>query len=172
MTRNACVSAVLILSVRINERPARRVKTAPGTELSPSSIARMESSSKDNKKIAYLLDLENIRVVDLATGITVATVNHDSKVRCSRAGRRSVDTWRVERDVYRTSLRQRFLGVYPNWSTFAVANPSCQSNAPPVLRTTASCTLADVATVLALTLTWRLFLVPFVCDLPRGAPAG
>ncbi len=38
------------------------------------------SFSRDNKKIAYLLDVENIRVVDLSTGITVATVNHDAKV--------------------------------------------------------------------------------------------
>ncbi len=65
-------------SVRINERPARRA--LPGTELSPTSIARMDVASKENKKLAYLLDLEHIRVVDLVTGINVATVNHDAKV--------------------------------------------------------------------------------------------
>jgi hypothetical protein len=69
-------------SVRINERPARRA--LPGTELSPSSIARMDVASKENKKLAYLLDLEHIRVVDLVTGINVATINHDAKVRSSR----------------------------------------------------------------------------------------
>ena len=90
-------------SVRINERPARRVKVSPGLEPSPASVARLEAASKDNKKIAYLLDLENIRVVDLVTGITVATVTHDAKVgRCvwcmdNRAVEwaRPVVAWRV-----------------------------------------------------------------------------
>jgi hypothetical protein len=74
-----CIQLPLAYSVRINERPARRVVT--GLEPSPSSYARADQS-KDNKKIAYLLDLENIRVVDLATGINVATINHDAKVCC------------------------------------------------------------------------------------------
>ena len=35
---------------------------------------------RDNKRIAYLLDVQTVRVLDLATGVTVATVNHDSKI--------------------------------------------------------------------------------------------
>ena len=31
-------------------------------------------------RIAYLLDLHTIRVLDLVTGITMGTVNHDCKV--------------------------------------------------------------------------------------------
>ena len=34
----------------------------------------------DNKRIAYLLDVQTVRVLDLTTGVTVATVNHDSKI--------------------------------------------------------------------------------------------
>eukprot|EP00698_Gefionella_okellyi_P025059 TRINITY_DN9055_c0_g1_i1.p1 TRINITY_DN9055_c0_g1~~TRINITY_DN9055_c0_g1_i1.p1 ORF type:complete len:1722 (-),score=456.28 TRINITY_DN9055_c0_g1_i1:33-5198(-) len=34
----------------------------------------------DNKKIAYLMDVHTIAVSDLASGITMATINHDSKI--------------------------------------------------------------------------------------------
>jgi len=36
--------------------------------------------AKGNKKIAYLQDLQTIRILDLDSGITVATIEHDSKV--------------------------------------------------------------------------------------------
>ncbi|XP_029847708.3 intraflagellar transport protein 172 homolog [Ixodes scapularis] len=49
-----------LLSVRLNER--RR----PG--------------APDNKKLAYLIDLKTIFVVDLVTGVTMAQVPHDSKI--------------------------------------------------------------------------------------------
>ena len=32
------------------------------------------------KKVAYLIDLQTIRVLDLATGITEATISHEAKV--------------------------------------------------------------------------------------------
>ncbi|CAG0880914.1 unnamed protein product [Cyprideis torosa] len=49
-----------LISVRINERKER------GTE--------------ENKKMAYLLDLKTIRVVDLLYGVSVAEVTHESKI--------------------------------------------------------------------------------------------
>lgn len=49
-----------LISVRINERKQRGVE--------------------DNKKIAYLLDLKTISIVDLIFGITLATVAHDTKI--------------------------------------------------------------------------------------------
>ena len=48
----------------------------------------------DNKRIAYLLDVQTVRVLDLTTGVTVATVNHDSKIDWlelnARAARRKI----------------------------------------------------------------------------------
>ena len=47
------------------------------------SVRLNESISKeidDNKKIAYLIDLQTIRVLVLVSGITVATVSLDTKV--------------------------------------------------------------------------------------------
>ena len=51
------------------------------------------------KKVAYLIDLQTIRVLDLATGITEATISHEAKVdwmemngtgtRPGRSGRRN-----------------------------------------------------------------------------------
>lgn len=41
---------------------------------------RPKNDTEDNKKIAYLIDMQTIRVLDLVTGITVGTVNHDAKV--------------------------------------------------------------------------------------------
>lgn len=36
--------------------------------------------SRDNKKLAYLLDMKTICVVDLIQGITIAQINHNSKI--------------------------------------------------------------------------------------------
>lgn len=47
-----------LMSVRLNER----------------------SQNFDNKKLAYLLDLKTICIVDLITGITIGQVTHDSKI--------------------------------------------------------------------------------------------
>jgi hypothetical protein len=74
------VCADILGSVRINERPARRAAVPGSAEASPASLARSDEAAKSNKKMAYLLDLEHIRVVDLVTGINIATINHDSKV--------------------------------------------------------------------------------------------
>merc|ERR1719502_698098 len=53
--------------------------------MSPHLISVRLSESKeqavaDVKKVAYLLDLQTIRITDLVTGITEATVNHEAKV--------------------------------------------------------------------------------------------
>lgn len=50
-----------LISVRLNER-------------------RSNNQTEDNKKLAYLLDLKTICVIDLVYGITVAQVSHDAKV--------------------------------------------------------------------------------------------
>ncbi|XP_067032279.1 intraflagellar transport protein 172 homolog isoform X2 [Acropora muricata] len=49
-----------LISVRLNERKQRGVV--------------------DNKKMAYLVDLKTITVVDMLTGFNIATVNHDSRI--------------------------------------------------------------------------------------------
>ena len=54
--------------------------------MSPHLISVRLSESKDHnvapdvKKVAYLLDLQTVRVTDLVTGITEATVTHEAKV--------------------------------------------------------------------------------------------
>ncbi|KAL0271339.1 UNVERIFIED_CONTAM: hypothetical protein PYX00_008457 [Menopon gallinae] len=50
-----------LISVRLNER-------------------RSNNQTEDNKKLAYLLDLKTICVIDLVYGITIAQVSHDAKV--------------------------------------------------------------------------------------------
>ncbi|XP_063414390.1 intraflagellar transport protein 172 homolog isoform X2 [Mytilus trossulus] len=49
-----------LISVRLNERKQRGVE--------------------DNKKIAYLLDLKTVAIVDLLTGATLAQITHESKI--------------------------------------------------------------------------------------------
>ncbi|XP_077566022.1 intraflagellar transport protein 172 homolog [Stigmatopora nigra] len=49
-----------LISVRINERKHK--------------------GNEDNKKLAYLIDLKTIAVVDLVAGSTLGTISHDSKV--------------------------------------------------------------------------------------------
>ncbi|KAG1667872.1 Intraflagellar transport protein 172 [Nymphon striatum] len=49
-----------LISVRINERQLK--------------------SAENNKKLAYLLDMKTIAIVDLISGITIITINHDSKL--------------------------------------------------------------------------------------------
>ncbi|OWF38575.1 intraflagellar transport protein 172 homolog [Mizuhopecten yessoensis] len=49
-----------LISVRLNERKQRGVE--------------------ENKKIAYLLDLKTVAIVDLISGLTLGQVNHESKV--------------------------------------------------------------------------------------------
>lgn len=49
-----------LISVRLNERKQRGVE--------------------DNKKIAYLLDLKTIAIMDLITGVTIGQVSHESKI--------------------------------------------------------------------------------------------
>ena len=61
-----------LCSVRINERPPKRRPE--------DRDAYDAGSSRDNKKIAYLLDELTIRVLDLITGYAHATVNHDVKI--------------------------------------------------------------------------------------------
>ncbi|KAG5846565.1 hypothetical protein ANANG_G00116340 [Anguilla anguilla] len=49
-----------LISVRLNERKQRGVE--------------------DNKKLAYLIDIKTIAIVDLAVGCNLGTVSHDSKI--------------------------------------------------------------------------------------------
>uniref|UniRef100_A0A672FWM1 Intraflagellar transport protein 172 homolog n=1 Tax=Salarias fasciatus TaxID=181472 RepID=A0A672FWM1_SALFA len=49
-----------LISVRLNERKQRGVE--------------------DNKKLAYLIDLKTIAIVDLSGGVSLGTISHDSKV--------------------------------------------------------------------------------------------
>ncbi|XP_053566907.1 LOW QUALITY PROTEIN: intraflagellar transport protein 172 homolog [Bombina bombina] len=49
-----------LISVRLNERRQR--------------------GAGDNKKLAYLVDMKTIAIVDLLSGVSVATVNHDVKI--------------------------------------------------------------------------------------------
>ncbi|KAK7792281.1 hypothetical protein R5R35_013312 [Gryllus longicercus] len=41
---------------------------------------RKQNSAEDNKKLAYLLDLKTICILDLVFGVTVAQLTHDSKI--------------------------------------------------------------------------------------------
>ena len=56
-----------LLSVRINERP-------------PSQFMVREIDTLDNKKVAYLLDRQTARVLDLVTGQATATIQHDASI--------------------------------------------------------------------------------------------
>lgn len=47
-----------LMSVRLNER----------------------NQLNDNKKLAYLLDLKTIQVMDLLQGVTICQIGHDSKI--------------------------------------------------------------------------------------------
>lgn len=47
-----------LISVRLNER----------------------KSQVDNKKLAYLLDLKTVCIMDLVTGIVISQINHESKI--------------------------------------------------------------------------------------------
>ncbi|KAJ8009128.1 hypothetical protein DPEC_G00085660 [Dallia pectoralis] len=49
-----------LISVRLNERKQRGVE--------------------DNKKLAYLIDIKTIAIVDVAAGYNLGTINHDSKI--------------------------------------------------------------------------------------------
>ena len=69
-----------LISVRINERPPRAEPTEDGTVPPVERDANGDRVVADNKRIAYLLDVQTVRVLDLTTGVTVATVNHDSKI--------------------------------------------------------------------------------------------
>ncbi|XP_067120573.1 intraflagellar transport protein 172 homolog [Centruroides vittatus] len=41
---------------------------------------RQQKGRGDNKKLAYLIDLKTVSVVDLMTGVTLAQISHDSKI--------------------------------------------------------------------------------------------
>ena len=69
-----------LLSVRINERPPRSQPDDPGTP-------RVDDVG-ENKKIAYLLDLQTVMIKDLVTGSS-ATVSHDSKIDWLELNRRA-----------------------------------------------------------------------------------
>lgn len=49
-----------LISVRLNERKQRGMS--------------------DNKKMAYLIDLKTVAIIDLLTGMSISQVNHDSKI--------------------------------------------------------------------------------------------
>ena len=83
-----------LISVRINERPPRAEPTEDGTVPPVERDANGDRIVADNKRIAYLLDVQTVRVLDLTSGVTVATVNHDSKIDWlelnARAARRKI----------------------------------------------------------------------------------
>eukprot|EP01138_Halocafeteria_seosinensis_P002138 gb/GECG01002188.1/.p1 GENE.gb/GECG01002188.1/~~gb/GECG01002188.1/.p1 ORF type:complete len:1780 (+),score=281.74 gb/GECG01002188.1/:1-5340(+) len=56
-----------LISIRINERP-------------PSQYLMGEVESQDNKKVAYLLDKQTARVLDLVAGVATATIQHDASI--------------------------------------------------------------------------------------------
>lgn len=61
-----------LLSLRINERPP-----VPGLDARGGSP---DAGMPDNKKIAYMLDAQTIRVLDLVSNATIATISHDTRV--------------------------------------------------------------------------------------------
>eukprot|EP00750_Incisomonas_marina_P001956 INCI11849.1.p1 GENE.INCI11849.1~~INCI11849.1.p1 ORF type:complete len:1765 (-),score=415.02 INCI11849.1:104-5398(-) len=63
-----------LISVRINEQPYR--PSNYDGEPTPS----FGGQEPDNKKVAYLLDIQTIRIVDLAYGTSVAQIAHDAKI--------------------------------------------------------------------------------------------
>lgn len=63
-----------LISVRVDERPPRR-----GTDIEGAAFGGVGDPTP-NRKIAFLLDAQTVRVLDLATGLTAATVTHDTKV--------------------------------------------------------------------------------------------
>ena len=69
-----------LISVRINERPPARSDDDLDMYAAGGAGAGAGEGADDNKKIAYLLDVLTIAVLDLVTGITVATINHDAKI--------------------------------------------------------------------------------------------
>ena len=60
-----------VISVRINERPPPRSERASHTN---------SDGEIENKKIAFLLDVHTVRVLDLGSGVGIATVNHDTRI--------------------------------------------------------------------------------------------
>eukprot|EP00939_MAST-03C_sp_MAST-3C-sp1_P000124 g124.t1 len=62
-----------LVSIRINERKGQ---IEPLDEM----MMMGGSGSGENKKLAYLMDLQTIRVQDLAEDMAMATINHDSKI--------------------------------------------------------------------------------------------
>lgn len=63
-----------LISVRINEQPYRPSNYDGG--VTPSH----NGQEPDNKKVAYLLDIQTICIVDLDYGTNVAQITHDSKI--------------------------------------------------------------------------------------------
>lgn len=61
-----------LISIRINERKSK---------ISSDELMMMgDSASTENKKLAYLLDHQTLRVHDLVEDAALATINHDSKI--------------------------------------------------------------------------------------------
>jgi len=48
--------------------------------MSPFLISVRLADDENNKKIAYLMDMQTVRILDLAMGVTVATINHDVRI--------------------------------------------------------------------------------------------
>jgi intraflagellar transport protein 172 len=75
-----------LLSVRINERgnkkKKKKVEDEDESDEDEDMMMMMGDSnpSGDNKKLAYLLDAQTIRVLDLVQDNALATINHDSKI--------------------------------------------------------------------------------------------
>jgi intraflagellar transport protein 172 len=63
-----------LISLRINEQPYRP------SNYDGSATPGFGGQEPDNKKVAYLLDIQTIRIVDLAYGTSVAQITHDAKI--------------------------------------------------------------------------------------------
>lgn len=64
-----------LISVRLNERKDEASPSENGdTNANVNGHNRSHASSK---KIAYLIDLQTVKIDDLDTGLTLATINHD-----------------------------------------------------------------------------------------------
>jgi intraflagellar transport protein 172 len=67
-----------LLSIRVNERPP--APEDPASSLIAETDPETEEAAFVNKKVAFLLDEQTVRVLDFGTGSVVATVSHDARI--------------------------------------------------------------------------------------------
>ena len=69
-----------LISVRISEGRHAHNTTDPATATAQPEGAGPLQTQQVIKKVAYLIDLQTVRIGDLSTGVTDATISHDSRV--------------------------------------------------------------------------------------------